>query len=64
FIFAVILLISTPVGWIAGSLFQVNRALPMILSLCFIVLAAILSLFVIRVIHPKVANHIPNTDNG
>lgn len=64
FIISLILLISTPVGWMAGSLFQVNHAFPMILNLCFIVLAAILSLFVVRVMHSKEINHVENTDNG
>ncbi|MFD1673232.1 MFS transporter [Alicyclobacillus fodiniaquatilis] len=64
FIFAFILLLSTPVGWIAGALFQVNRVLPMILNLCLIVISAILSLFVARVVHPKVVNHAQNTNIG
>lgn len=53
FIFALILLISTPVGWIAGSLSQANIALPMVLNLCLIGFSIILSLFVVRVIHPR-----------
>ncbi|WP_067624297.1 MFS transporter [Alicyclobacillus acidiphilus] len=61
FIFAVILLISTPAGWIAGSLFQVNHVLPIILNLCFIALAAILSPFIVRVIRPR---HAHNTKIG
>ncbi|MFB5193205.1 MFS transporter [Alicyclobacillus fastidiosus] len=57
FITAFILLIGTPVGWIAGSLFQTNYTLPMVLNLCLIVVSAILSLFVVRVINPKVDSH-------
>jgi MFS family permease len=53
FIVALILLISTPVGWVAGALFQANHTLPMLLNLCLIFISAILSLFVVRVIHPK-----------
>lgn len=56
FIVSLILLISTPVGWVAGASFQANPTFPMVLCLCLIFISAILSLFVVRVIHPKVVN--------
>lgn len=49
FIFALILLISTPFGWIAGTLFQVNHAFPMILNLGLIAIATMASAIVVRV---------------
>ncbi len=61
FIFALILLISTPVGWIAGTLFQINRALPLVLSFGLIVMAAILSLFMVHVVMPKFVNEARDT---
>lgn len=54
FIIALILLISTPVGWIAGSIFQTNYTFPMVLNLGLIVISAILALFVVRLIKPRV----------
>lgn len=49
FIYAVILLLSTPAGAIAGALSQHNRILPLVLNLCLILSAAIVSLFMISV---------------
>jgi MFS family permease len=53
FVTALILLLSTPVGWIAGSLFQTNYTFPMVLNLSLIAISTILSLFVIRAINPQ-----------
>lgn len=47
-IFAVMFLISTPALWIAGYLSQANRALPMIMNLCLIIVEIIVS---IRIVH-------------
>lgn len=64
FIVAFILLLSTPVGWIAGSLFQANHDFPMIFNLCLIAISAILSLFVVRETQPKVINHAQQVENS
>lgn len=48
-IFAVILLVSTPAGWIAGYLSQYDRALPMIMNLCFIIIGTIVSALIVHV---------------
>jgi MFS family permease len=48
-IFAVIMLISTPAGWIAGYLSQNNRALPMIMNLCLMLIGIIVSLSILHV---------------
>ncbi|WDL98564.1 MFS transporter [Alicyclobacillus sp. ALC3] len=53
FVTALILLLSTPVGWIAGSLFQTNFTFPMVLNLCLIAVSTILTLFVMRAVNPK-----------
>ena len=58
FVTALILLIITPVGWIAGSLFQMNYTLPMVLNLCLMVVSTLLSLFVVRAINPKSISHV------
>lgn len=50
FVFALILLISTPVGWMAGSLAEVDRALPMVLNACVMAVSLALSPFVVRVV--------------
>ena len=47
-IFAVMLLVSTPVVWIAGYLSQFNRTLPMIMNLCLIMIGIFISLGVIH----------------
>ncbi len=52
FISAVVLLISTPVGWISGALFQVNLALPLALNLGFMILATVVAVFVGRMVIP------------
>lgn len=43
FIYAVILLISTPAGAVAGFLSQRDRALPLVMNLCLITAAAVIS---------------------
>jgi MFS family permease len=48
-VIAVMLLISIPAGWIAGYLSQYNRALPMVMNLCFIFIGIIVSLFIVHV---------------
>lgn len=48
FIFGVIFLIGTPVGWIAGSLSQRNRSLPMMLNFCFILISSVIALALFR----------------
>jgi MFS family permease len=48
-IFAIILLISTPVGWLAGYLSQYNRTLPMVLNLCLILVGIIVSMCIVYV---------------
>lgn len=53
FIFAGVLLISTPVGWIAGTLFRIHRAWPLEFGFCLIIVASIVSLFVVRTLNPK-----------
>jgi MFS family permease len=59
-IFAVILLISTPVGWIAGYLSQNNRALPMIMNLCLIFVEIIVSLCILHVFQPEQEEGVQN----
>lgn len=49
FIYAVILLISTPAGAIAGILSQHDRALPLFMNLCLITAAAVVSIPMIRI---------------
>lgn len=48
-IFVIILLISTPVGWLAGYLSQYNRTFPMALNLCLIIVGIIVSMYIVHV---------------
>lgn len=48
-IFAVIFLVGTPAGWAAGSLSQLDRALPMLLSLGLTLAAAAVAVRIVRV---------------
>jgi len=48
FIFAVILLVSTPAGWIAGQLSQLSRALPLALNLVILVAQAVVAIGIAR----------------
>ncbi|HWQ58897.1 MAG TPA: hypothetical protein VN540_07720, partial [Clostridia bacterium] len=47
-IIATVLLISMPIGWIAGRLSQENRTFPLILNLCLLAAEAVLALRVAR----------------
>lgn len=47
-IFAVILLVSTPAGWIAGQLSQQSRTLPLVLNLCIIAAEGVVALCISR----------------
>jgi hypothetical protein len=46
---AIILLISAPVGWIAGQLSQYSRALPLVLNLCLLIAEILMALYITRV---------------
>jgi hypothetical protein len=50
FIAAVILLVSTPAGWIAGQLSQLDRTLPLTLNLCILAAQAVVALRIARVV--------------
>ncbi len=50
FIFAVILLISTPAGWIAGLLSQLSRALPLALNLGILMAQAVVAMCIARLV--------------
>ena len=52
FITALILLISTPMGWLAGSLFQANPTYTMVFNAGLMVVAILLSFFVVRRLRP------------
>ncbi len=52
FVVALMLFISTPVGWLAGTLFQVGRAMPLVLNVGLLIMAAIVSWFVAQVVTP------------
>jgi hypothetical protein len=45
---SVIVLISIPVGWIAGKLSQLNRRFPLVLNLCFLIAEALMVLIITR----------------
>lgn len=49
FITSMIVLISIPVGWIAGRLSQLNRMFPLILNLCFLIAEALMVLIITKV---------------
>jgi len=53
FIFAGVLLVSTPVGWIAGTLFRFHHAWPLELNFCLIIVGVIVSLLVVRTLNPR-----------
>lgn len=50
FIFAVILLISTPAGWIAGQLSQLSRALPLMLNLGILLVQVVVAFCIARLV--------------
>ncbi len=50
FIFAVILLVSAPAGWIAGRLSQWSRALPLMLNLGLLMAQAVVALCIARLV--------------
>ena len=47
-IFGGILLVSTPVGWIAGQLAQYGRALPLMMNVCLVAAEIAVALYIIR----------------
>ena len=55
FIIAVILLFSTPAGWISGQLSQYNRALPLMLNLFLLAVQAVVALCIAH--HVKVSQN-------
>jgi hypothetical protein len=50
FILALVLLVSTPVGWIAGRLAEWDRALPLILNLVLLGAEAVVALGIARAV--------------
>jgi MFS family permease len=46
---AMILLISAPVGWIAGLLSQYSRGLPLVLNLCLLIAEILMALYITRI---------------
>lgn len=59
-IFAIILLVSTPAGWVAGYFSQYNRALPMALNLCLIIVGIIVSMCIVHVFQTQEKNEVQN----
>ena len=53
FITSMIVLISIPVGWIAGRLSQLNRMFPLILNLCILIAEALMVLIITKVQQQK-----------
>lgn len=50
FIVVIILLISTPAGWAAGSLSRINPVMPMILNFCLAAIAFALAVVIVRIL--------------
>ncbi len=51
-IFAAILMISTPAGWIAGQVSGLDRALPLVMNLCLLAAEAAVALGIARAVQP------------
>jgi len=52
-IYAAILLISTPAGWIAGRMAESSRVLPLAMNLCLIAAEVLVALGIVRVMQKK-----------